>query len=199
MEKKEKVGKEDKGAELRDYGVIYLSGAIDDKSSEEVCKEIIECNLEGKVGHIQLIINSAGGSCSAGFAIIDMMEWSHLPVYTTGIGLVASMGLLIFMAGERGRRVITPRTSILSHRYSTMTMGNHSQLLASRKEQDLVYGRIIDHYLVYSSVDTPEELEKYLLRDVDTWLSTDEAIKYGLADIVERPALRKTTKGKEGL
>jgi len=170
---------------LKDYGIIYISGSIEDEASESVCKEIIEYNISGKVDHIQMIINSSGGSCPAGFAIIDIMEWSRLSIYTTGIGLIASMALLVFMTGTKGRRVITPRTSMLSHRYSAMTWGNHSQLLAGRKEQDLEHGRIVDHYLSYSNIDSKKELEKYLLRDVDTWLTPDEAIKFGLVDVVE--------------
>jgi hypothetical protein len=38
------------------------------------------------------------GLNAAGFAIIDLMEWSRLPIYTTGIGMIASMGLAVFMA-----------------------------------------------------------------------------------------------------
>lgn len=181
MEKNDK----NQGKGLKDYGIIYLSGSIVDEVSENVCREIIEYNLSEKVDHIQLIINSPGGECPAGFAIIDIMEWSRLPIYTTGIGMIASMGLLVFMTGRKGRRVITPRTSILSHRYSAMTGGNHSQLLAGRKEQDLEHQRIVDHYLNYSSIETREELEKHLLRDVNTWLTPEEAVKFGIADIVE--------------
>jgi ATP-dependent Clp protease, protease subunit len=176
-------GKKEKG--LSDYGIIYLSGSIEDGTSESVCKEIIEYNISGKTDHIQMIINSSGGSCPAGFAIIDIMEWSRIPIFTTGIGMIASMALLVFMTGTRGRRVITPRTSMLSHRYSSMTWGNHSQLLATRKEQDLEHDRIIDHYLRYSGIQSKKELEKYLLRDVDTWLAPDEAVKLGLVDLVE--------------
>jgi ATP-dependent Clp protease, protease subunit len=176
-------GKKDKG--LSDYGIIYVSGSIEDAISETVCKEIIEYNIAGKIDHIQLIINSSGGTCPAGFAIIDIMEWSRLPIYTTGIGMIASMALLVFMTGTMGRRVITPRTSMLSHRYSAMTWGNHSQLLATRKEQDLEHGRIIDHYLRYSKIKSKKELEQYLLRDVDTWLTPEEAVKFGLVDLVE--------------
>ena len=176
-------GKKEKG--LNDYGIIYLSGPIEVETSENVCKEIIEYNISGKTDHIQMIINSSGGSCPDGFAIIDIMEWSRIPIFTTGIGMIASMALLVFMTGTRGRRVITPRTSMLSHRYSSMTWGNHSQLLATRKEQDLEHDRIVDHYLRYSGIQSKKELEEYLLRDVDTWLAPDEAVKFGLVDLVE--------------
>jgi ATP-dependent Clp protease, protease subunit len=178
--------KEKKDNGLNDYGIIYISGAIDGGTAESVCKEIIEYNIKAEVNQIQMIINSPGGSCPAGFSIIDIMEWSRIPIYTTGIGMIASMGLLIFMTGEKGRRVITPRTSILSHRFSAFNIGSHSQLIAGRKEEDLEHERILQHYLSYSNIKDKAELEKYLLRDVDTWLSPDEALSHGLADRVEQ-------------
>lgn len=182
--------KEKKDRGLTDYGIIYLSGPIQEGTAEGVCKQIIEYNIKGDVNQIQMVINSPGGACSAGFSIIDIMEWSRIPIYTTGIGMIASMGLLVFMTGERGRRVVTPRTSILSHRFSAFSFGTHSQLIAGRKEEDLEHDRIVQHYLTYSNMASQDELEKYLLRDVDTWLTPDEAIQYGLADLIEQPRRR---------
>lgn len=178
-------GNGDKEPGLKEYGIVFLSGDINSGAAESICKEIIEYNIKSEVAQIQLIIHSVGGSCTAGFAIIDMIEWSRIPVYTTGIGMIASMGLLIFMTGSKGHRVITPRTSVLSHRYLALTAGNYSQLIAGRKEEDLMHDRIVDHYIRHSNVKSKEELERTLLRDVDTWLSPEEALKYGVADIVE--------------
>jgi len=172
---------------LNEYGIIYLSGAVNEGSAEQICKEVIEHNIKGDVGQIQMIINSPGGSCASGFSIIDIMEWSRIPIFTTGIGLVASMSLLIFMTGEKGRRVLTARTSILSHRFSGASFGNHSQLIAGRKEEDMAHDRIVQHYLTYTNIKDSGELENYLLRDVDTWLTPDEAVKHGIADVVEQP------------
>jgi ATP-dependent Clp protease, protease subunit len=180
--------KKDKG--LNDYGIIYLSGPIQEGAAEGICKQIIEYNIKGEVNQIQMVINSPGGACAAGFSIIDIMEWSRIPIYTTGIGMIASMGLLVFMTGEKGRRVVTPRTSILSHRFSAFSFGTHSQLIAGRKEEDLEHERIVQHYLAYSNITDQAELEKYLLRDVDTWLTPDEAIHHGLADLIEQPRRR---------
>lgn len=166
-------------------GLIFLSGDVGRGEAESICRDIIRINQREDIPWIQMMINSPGGYCSAGFAIIDIMEWSRVPIYTTGIGLIASMGFLIFMSGEKGRRVLTPRTSILSHRYSGGVIGNHSQLVASRKEQDLMHERIVNHYIQHSKLRSEKELTKILLRDVDTWLSPEEAVKYGLADAIE--------------
>lgn len=176
-------GKE--GSDLNDQGILFLNGEITDESARSICQDIIALNLKGKVPRIQLLVQSQGGSCTAGFAIIDLMEWSRIPVYTTGLGMLASMGLLVFMAGHRGHRTLLPRSFLLSHRFSTVFAGNHSQLLAARKMQDLVHERIVAHYLAYSNVRDRARLEETLLRDVDTWLTPDEAVEYGLADVVE--------------
>ena len=179
--------KREKGKEqgLKDFGIIYISGGIDGGTAESVCKEIIEYNIKAEVNQIQMVINSPGGSCAAGFSIIDIMEWSRIPIYTTGIGMIASMALLVFMTGDKGRRVVTPRTSILSHRFSAFSVGSHSQLIAGRREEDLAHERIVQHYLAYSNIKDKGELEKCLLRDVDTWLSPEEAVQHGIADRIE--------------
>ena len=167
---------------LDEHGIIFISGEIDAGRSESVCEKIIEFNVCDDAELIQIIINSSGGDCAAGFAIIDLLDWSRLPVYTTGIGMVASMALAIFMAGEKGHRVLTPRTSILSHRFSALSFGNHSELVARRKEEDLLHGRLVHHYLMHTAFTSAEEVTEHLLRDVDTWLSPAEAIEAGIAD-----------------
>lgn len=182
MKKKER----EEARTLDEYGIVFLSGEINQGSAEQVCKQIIEFNITQEPDFIQLIINSPGGTCAAGFAIVDMVDWSGLPVYTTGVGIVASMALAIFMAGEKGRRVLTPHTSILSHRFSGLNWGNHSELVARRREEDLMHQRLLDHYVRHSGLETAEAVEEKLLRDTDTWLTPQEAIDLGLADLIQQ-------------
>jgi ATP-dependent Clp protease protease subunit len=113
------------------------------------------------------------------------MEWSQIPVYTIGVGMVASMGLLIFMSGAKGHRILTPRTAILSHRYFGIQFGNYSALIATRIGEDLTHQRIVNHYLQHSNIKTEKELNHKLLRDTDTWLTPEQAKEYGLTDIIE--------------
>ncbi|MCY3737633.1 MAG: ATP-dependent Clp protease proteolytic subunit [Gemmatimonadaceae bacterium] len=177
---------------LDEHGIIFLSGGIDGGKAESICEKIIEFNVGHEVDLIQLMINSGGGECAAGFGVIDLMDWSRLPVYTTGVGMVASMALAVFMAGEPGHRVLTPRTSVLSHRFSALSFGNHSELVARRKEEDLLHRRLVDHYLAFSNLTSEEEVTERLLSNVDTWLTPEEAVEVGIADKVQqdRPARR---------
>ena len=182
---------------LDEYGIIFISGMIDDNVAQNICQDIIRINEDRDADFIQFIINSSGGICSAGFAIIDLMDWSYLPVYTTGIGMIASMALAVFMAGEKRHRVLTPRTSILSHRFSSFSFGNHSELIAKRKEEDLMHKRLLDHYIRHTSLKTEKEVTNELLKDVDTWLTPQEAIDLGIADIIQFDRRKKQT-GREG-
>jgi ATP-dependent Clp protease protease subunit len=172
---------------LEERGILYLSGTVDEDASRDICRSIIQLNTRA-LDCIQLVVNSPGGSVHDGFAIIDIMEWSRLPVRTTGLGMIASTGLLIFMAGQKGHRVLTPRVSILSHRYSWWSFGNHSELIARRKEEDLTHARILEHYRRHTRLETDEAIHQTVLRDVDTWLTAVEAVELGLADIVENGA-----------
>ncbi|MFX0200529.1 MAG: ATP-dependent Clp protease proteolytic subunit, partial [Candidatus Hodarchaeota archaeon] len=58
---------------LDDYGIIFISGDIEEGQAQSVCEKIIEINVTRDCDLIQLIINSDGGFCSAAFSIIDMM------------------------------------------------------------------------------------------------------------------------------
>jgi ATP-dependent Clp protease protease subunit len=177
----ERIGRQKKNHD----GILYLFGEVNINSTASLIRDVININQKQEVDFIQLLINSYGGSASAGWALIDIMNWSRIPIYTTGLGMIASMGLMVFMAGHKGRRVLTPRTSILSHRYAHMKSGSHSDLIAWRKEEDLQYNRLIAHYLEYSTLKDRKEVEEKLLRESDTWLSAEEAIEYGIADRIE--------------
>jgi len=177
---------------LLHYNIIYISSKIDEFVSKNIVHDIILLNekkkLEGvnsNISFIQLIINSPGGYCHDGWVIVDFMEWSKLPVYTTAVGEICSMGLTIFMAGARKHRIITKNTSILSHRFSGYKSGSYSELVASRKEEDLTHKRLVNHYLKYTKIKTEAELKQKLLKDVDTWLTPKEAVTLGIADKIE--------------
>lgn len=166
-------------------GFIYVTGSIDSTKAETICRRIMELNL-GAAECIHMMINSPGGDLRSGFAILDLMDWSRIPVRTTGLGLVGSTALLLLMAGDKGHRVVTPRISLLSHRYSWRSFGNHSELVARRQEEDILHERILAHYVEHTG-RSPEHVRDNLLREVDTWLTAEQAHAHGIVDIVDIP------------
>jgi ATP-dependent Clp protease protease subunit len=133
---------------------------------------------------LNLIITSPGGDLNAAFALIDVMRGSAIPVRTIGLGQIASAGLMIFIAGEKGQRILTPNTSILSHQYSWGAIGKEHELFAQIKEFDLTTKKVIDHYKRCTGL-ADKKIREVLLPPQDVWLSPPEAKKLGLCDDVK--------------
>lgn len=153
------------------------------------CKQAIEWILEANFAEerpslLNLIVCSPGGDLNAAFALVDTMRGSAIPIRTIGLGQIASAGLLIFISGEKGQRLLTPNTSILSHQYSWGAVGKEHELFATVKEFDLTTKRMIAHYKKCTGLDEKSIREK-LLPPQDIWLSSIEAKKLGLCDDVK--------------
>jgi ATP-dependent Clp protease, protease subunit len=167
---------------LEANGKYLFMEQVTSASLKPVVTWILEENLaKKKKQHLQLIINSPGGDLNACFALIDVMKGSKIPVHTLGIGMIASCGLLMFMSGEKGHRVLTPNTSILSHQYSWGSHGKEHELMSTVTEFDLTTERMIDHYKKCTGL-TEAKIRQHLLPESDVWLSAREAKKYGIAD-----------------
>ena len=141
-------------------------------------------NQKDKKRELTLGICSPGGDLNACFALVDVMKGSKIPIRTIGMGMIASCGLLMFISGEKGKRILTPNTSILSHQYSSGTYGKEHELFAQVKEYDLTTERIIIHYKKCTGL-TEKAIRKYLLPPHDVWLSAKEAKKLGLCDKIQ--------------
>ena len=140
-------------------------------------------NKEKKKKELTLGICSPGGDLNACFALVDIMKGSKIPIRTIGMGMIASCGLLMFISGTKGRRILTPNTSILSHQYSWGSFGKEHELFGAVKEFDLTTRRMIDHYKKCTGL-SEEDIRKYLLPPQDVWLSAKEAKKLGLCDSI---------------
>lgn len=164
-------------------GYYLLNEQIDAYSTGELIRYIVErnVNLEGQNTEIKLIINSNGGDLTSAFALIDVMKGSKIPISTFGLGTIASAALNIFLAGTKGRRFITPNTSILSHQYSWGNVGKEHELYALNKELQLTTTRMVNHYKKCTGM-SEKDIKNILLPPHDVWLSAEEAIKYGIAD-----------------
>jgi|TARA_B110000467_G_C18292735_1_gene465898 ATP-dependent Clp protease protease subunit len=170
---------------LEDAGIYLLMEDITVDSCKGAIQFILERNLDKKsLKQLKLIINSPGGDLSSCFALIDTMKGSKIPVHTVGLGLIASCGLLLFITGEKGHRVLTPNTSILSHQYSWGGWGKEHELFALKKEWDLTTERMVDHYKKCTDMKE-QDIRDILLPPEDVWMSAKEAKKYGIADVIK--------------
>jgi len=174
-------------SDLRNNGIFLFPYGVDEESCADAIEFILEANLavNPTYDHLTLIVNSHGGSVVDGFALLDVMAGSRLPVWTAGIGILASMGLLIFIGGERGHRILTPNTMIMSHQWWSLNFGKEHELIAARKCNDLISDMVMRHYKRYTKLKKEKDIRKYLLPESDVWLSAEEALRYGLCDKIK--------------
>lgn len=170
---------------LQDAGMYVFMGEVADDTIKPIIEWILVENhvVKKKKKELLLMICSDGGSMENAFALIDVMKSSGIPVKTVGLGTIASCGLLIFLAGTKGRRVLTPNTSILSHQYSWGSDGKHHELWAVTKEFGLAHERMIRHYGESTGLDE-ETIKTKLLPANDVYLNAEEALALGICDYI---------------
>ena len=170
--------------DLYKSGVYLLMDVITAESCKDAIEFILKQNAEKKKQkRLQFMICSPGGDVPSCFALIDIMKGSRIPIHTVGLGVIASCGLLLFITGEKGKRTLTPNTSILSHQYSWGSYGKEHELFAQVKEFELSTERMINHYKKCTGL-TEEQIREHLLPPEDRWLSAKEAKKLGICDKV---------------
>jgi ATP-dependent Clp protease protease subunit len=186
---------------LQESGIYVFMDDVTSESVKPIIEWILYENYISKIRKTELLLMvcSEGGDLSAAFALIDTMKSSKIPIKTVGLGLIASCGLLIFISGVKGRRFLTPNTSILSHQFSAGSEGKSHELFAIMREFELTNKRILDHYKVCTGLDESTIMSQ-LLPAQDVWLDHDAALKLNLCDFIEgvsppSSTRKRTTKG----
>jgi len=172
---------------LADAGMYVFMGEVDCDSIKPVIEWVLHENYvtKRKRKELLLMICSEGGDMSAAFALIDVMNSSTIPIKTVGLGQIASAGLLVFLAGSPGRRVLTPNTSILSHQFSWGSDGKAHELFATIKEFELTQKRMVAHYQACTGLAL-DEIKTVLLPPHDVYLSAEEARALNICDAISQ-------------
>lgn len=182
---------------LHDNGIYVFVDEVNGETIKPVIEWILYENYvsKHKKRELLLMICSPGGDLQVAFALIDVMANSTIPIKTVGLGQIASSGLLIFMAGTKGRRILTPNTSILSHQFSWYNEGKAHELFATMREYELTQVRMIEHYRRCTSAGD-DIIREYLLPAQDKWLSAEEALRLNICDEISGKinSPQKTTK-----
>ena len=160
---------------------IFLSDAVDQDTAKEIIRKLWFLNWEDETKPILFIINSPGGSVDSGFAIWDQIKMIKAPVYTLVTGLAASMGSLLSLSAEKGKRFATPNSRIMIHQplIGGVIQGQATDLEIQAKEMLKTRDIIVD---VYADSTGKERsiIEKAI--DRDNWMTAQEAKDFGLLD-----------------
>ena len=166
--------------------VIFLNGPVEDGMSALICAQLLYLEAENPKKEIQMYINSPGGVVTSGLAIYDTMQYIRSPVVTLCMGMAASMGSFLLMAGEKGNRIALPNSRIMVHQPSGGYSGKASDI--ERHAEDIIKTkRRLNEIYAKHTGRSYEEVEEKL--DRDTFMTPEEAKEWGLVDhVIERRA-----------
>jgi ATP-dependent Clp protease protease subunit len=183
---------------------IVLSTDIDQVIAQQVIAQIMDINqidserIDALKGYqpepIELFINSGGGSVTDGFAIIGAMEASDTPIITYGMGLVASMALAIFVAGDY--RVSARHTRYMYHSISYGMIGHITEHEDMGRECDLMQ-RMYNSLMFERTSFTEDKLKEIRAMKKDYFFSAKEAVKLGVVDeVLKKPEKKIMTEAE---
>jgi ATP-dependent Clp protease protease subunit len=162
----------------------FLTGNVDGESIEKAIRWILMGARKPSPEHpMKLHINSDGGNLTDAFALMDVMRTSPVPIATVGMGNLMSSAFMIFAAGAKGRRAIAKNTSIMIHQFNHEYMGKYHDMKAYAEEIDRINYRMVAE-LSRTSGLTGQEVGTKLLNPSDVWLTADQLVELGFADII---------------
>ena len=176
---------------LRDR-IIFLGSAIDDNVANVVVAQLLFLERENPDADISLYINSPGGSVTAGMAIYDTMNYVRCPVRTVCVGLAASMGAFLLMAGETGKRMALPNSEIMIHPPSGGAQGQATDVRI-QAEWLLKTKQKMNRLMSEMTGKPIEQLELDVERD--HFMNAQEALEYGIIDEIFQPQAKVKQNG----
>lgn len=159
--------------------IIFIGMPIDDQVANLVVAQMLFLEAEDPEKDIFVYINSPGGSVSAMLAMYDTMQFIKPDVATTCMGLAASAGAFLLMAGTAGKRAALPNSRIMIHQPLGGTQGQVSDMIIMTQEAKRTKDKI-NELLVHHTGRPIEQIEKDT--DRNFFMSPEEAREYGLID-----------------
>ena len=171
--------------------IIFLGTEINDYTANTIQAQLLYLDSNDPGKDISIYINSPGGSVIAGLGIYDTMQFITSDVATMCTGLAASMGAVLLVAGQEGKRSALPHARVMIHQPLGGVQGQASDIEIEAREiqkfKKELYTIIADHsHTPYDKV--------WADSDRNYWMTAEEAKEYGMVDQVLK---KKQTNGEE--
>ncbi|MCK6459381.1 MAG: ATP-dependent Clp protease proteolytic subunit [Planctomycetes bacterium] len=169
---------------LLEHRIVMLSEPVMPKPAQRLMAQLLLLDAQDSKKPIHFYINTPGGSISDGFAIFDTVRFLRAPVITVCTGLSASMGTILMLSPpEKKNRVCLPNTRFMIHQPSSAYRGSAADIEIGAKEIRKLRDRLIEIYVQETKMNE-DRIRADLNRDY--WMTSEEAVKYGLCDRVVR-------------
>ncbi len=159
--------------------IIFFTEEVNPENSNRLIEYLLHLDADAPGEEITICINSPGGEVVSGLAVYDTIRMLKSPVRTVCIGTAASMGSILFLAGEK--REMLPHTKIMIHDPLISGLSGRKMALELEKEarklmetRSVIAGIIAER----SGLSVDEVYEK---TKEDCYLDADEAIEFGIA------------------
>jgi len=164
--------------------IIFLADEINDQVANIVIAQLLFLEMDNPEADISLYINSPGGSVTAGMAIYDTMNYIKPDVRTVCVGMAASMGAFLLMAGEKGKRLALPNSEIMIHQPLGGASGQATDVEIRAKWLLRTKDKMIR---MMSEMTGQEEGKLRLDCERDYFMTAEEALNYGIIDQIYYP------------
>ena len=170
--------------------VVFIVGPVEDHMANLVVAQLLYLESENPDKDIHLYINSPGGAVTSGLSIYDTMQFVNCDVSTICVGQAASMGALLLAGGTKGKRFALPHSRIMVHQPSAGFQGQATDIEIHTKEV-LDMKRRLNEIMAKHTGQKVEKVREDLERD--NFMSSEEAVTYGLIDTVRAQRLELGT------
>ena len=159
--------------------VIFITDEINMQTANAIVAQLLYLESKDSTKDICIYINSPGGMVTAGFAIYDTMQYIKCDVSTICIGMAASMGAFLLAGGTKGKRFALKNSEIMIHQPLGGVSGQatdikiHADHIIKTKHK-------LNSILAQNTGKSLQEVERDTERD--NYLSSEEALEYGLID-----------------
>jgi ATP-dependent Clp protease protease subunit len=161
--------------------IIFLGTPIDDQVANLIVAQLLHLESQDADKDISIYVNCPGGSIYSGLAIYDTMQFVKPQIQTICIGIAMSMGSLLLMAGQKGKRFALPNSRILIHQPSAGFEGQSTDIEIHAREILKIRQRIDEIYAQH----TGQPIEQvHIDMERDRFFKADQAVEYGLIDRV---------------
>jgi ATP-dependent Clp protease protease subunit len=160
--------------------ILWVAGPVNDRMSTIVQAQLMFLDSVEKKD-ITMHIDSPGGSVKSGLSMVDVMEYIRSDIQTVNTGMAASMGSVLLGAGTKGKRSSLRFSKVMLHQSSGGFGGNIQDAEIDFKEWREVNQILFDLLGEYCG-KTAEQVKNDATRDF--WLSSQEAVEYGIIDEV---------------
>ena len=162
--------------------IIFLTGPIDENVAASVCAQLLFLESVSKDKDISMYIQSTGGYVHSGLAIYDTMQYIKPDVTTVCIGMAASAGSMLLMAGAKGKRIALPNSKIMIHQPSGGFKGQATDMEIHVKDIMETKDRLNKLYAKHTGTEL-KVIQDAMERD--NFMLPQEAIEFGLIDRIE--------------